>query len=69
MRYCSSMITETLPLENLVTQIRERRAKQVVSPPVKSNWQEAYGTAKDDELSREAARLGEEWRKQENKRR
>lgn len=63
------MTTETLPLETLVSQIRERRARQAVAAPVKSNWQEAFGTAKDDELSREAARLGEEWRKQENQRR
>lgn len=34
----------------------------------KKDWRNAFGILKDDDLSREAARLGAEWRKQENER-
>jgi hypothetical protein len=46
--------------------IREIQAKKKLNPPVaKGTWREAFGTIPDDELSREAARLGEEWRRSE----
>jgi len=40
----------------------ERKAKPVAKP----SWREAFGTMKDDEISREAARLGAEWRAKAN---
>ena len=33
--------------------------------PVKKDWRATVGMMPDDELSREAQRLGEEWRRQE----
>ncbi|MFN0076357.1 MAG: hypothetical protein ACKVY0_07775 [Prosthecobacter sp.] len=55
-------------LETLVTSVRARRAAQG-KPLPKSNWTAVAGTVKDDALFREAARLGEAWRKAENARR
>jgi|LakMenEpi03Aug12_release.lakeMendotaPanAssembly.Ray.scaffolds.fasta_scaffold598605_2 hypothetical protein len=44
--------------------VREIQANKKLNPPVaKKTWREAFGTMPDDELSREAARLGEEWRR------
>jgi hypothetical protein len=46
--------------------VREIQANKKLNPPVaKKTWREAFGTMPDDELSREAARLGEEWRRSE----
>ncbi|HBJ86333.1 MAG TPA: hypothetical protein DDZ88_21250 [Verrucomicrobiales bacterium] len=46
--------------------VREIQAKKKLNPPIaKKTWREAFGTMPDDELSREAARLGEEWRRSE----
>lgn len=63
------MTTETQTLEELVAQVRAKRAAQVVAPVVKSDWQSAFGSVPDGKLFREAAKLGDEWRKQENERR
>jgi hypothetical protein len=35
----------------------------------KGSWRKAFGAMKDDDLSREAMRLGDQWRARENKRR
>ncbi|MBL9177658.1 MAG: DUF3967 domain-containing protein [Verrucomicrobiaceae bacterium] len=52
--------------EKLMSLIREIQAKKKLNPPVaKKTWREAFGTMPDDEFSREAARLGEEWRRSE----
>lgn len=52
--------------EKLLNLIREIQAKKKLNPPVaKSTWRDAFGTIPDDELSREAARLGEQWRRSE----
>ena len=52
--------------EKLLALIRKIQAKKKLNPPVaKTTWREAFGTMPDDELSREAARLGEAWRKSE----
>ena len=46
--------------------IREVQARKAKNPPVaKQTWKEIFGTMPEDELSREAARIGEEWRKSE----
>jgi len=57
----------TVPVdEKLMTLIREVQARKAKNPPVaKQTWKEIFGTMPDDELSREAARIGEEWRKSE----
>lgn len=58
-------------LEQIVTDM-ERRLKALearTTPVAKSTWRDAFGAMKDDELSREAARLGAAWRARENKRR
>ena len=54
-------------LAELQQRVEKREGK--VKPVAKSTWREAFGAMKDDELSREAARLGAEWRARENKRR
>jgi len=52
--------------EKLLTLIREIQARKKLNPPVaKPTWRDAFGTMPDDELSKEAARLGEEWRRSE----
>ncbi len=52
--------------EKLLALIREMQAKRKLNPPVaKPTWRDAFDIMPDDELSREAARLGEEWRRSE----
>ena len=49
-----------------IAMVREIQANKKLNLPVaKKTWREAFGTMPDDELSREAARLGEEWRRSE----
>ena len=59
------MSTETI--EQRLTELTNRveRLEEKVKPIAKPNWREAIGTAKGDELDREAARLGAEWRASE----
>ena len=46
--------------------LREVQARNAKNPPVaKPTWREIIGTSRGDELDREAARLGEEWRRSE----
>jgi len=44
---------------------RLERLEKKAQPVVKTAWREIIGTIPDDEMSREAARFGEEWRKSE----
>lgn len=46
---------------------RLERLEKKVQPVAKPTWRDVVGTIPDDEISREAARLGEEWRKSEGK--
>ncbi len=41
------------------------RLEKKVQDLAKPTWREIIGTIPDDEISREAARLGEEWRRGE----
>ena len=61
----------TKMIEEELAELRQRvkRLEARVRPVAKSTWSEAFGAMKEDELSREAARLGAEWREQENQRR
>ncbi len=52
-----------------VAAVRATRAKRGAAPLPKSGWREVAGTMKDDEVFREAARLGDEWRREANSRR
>ena len=58
-------------LEQEIADLKERVAKLETrqKPVAKPTWREACGAMKDDEMSREAARLGAEYRAQENQRR
>ena len=47
---------------------RVERLEKNVKPVANPMWREAMGSLPDDEISREAARLGEEWRKSESTR-
>ena len=58
---------ENLALRDVIARVRERR-KARPAPLPKSGWLKVAGTVKDDELFREAARRGEEWRKVANER-
>jgi hypothetical protein len=44
---------------------RLERLEKKGRPPAKPAWREIVGTIPDDDISREAARLGEQWRKSE----
>jgi hypothetical protein len=44
---------------------RLERLEKKVEPVAKPAWREIIGILPDDEISREAARLGEQWRKSE----
>ncbi len=47
--------------------LREIQARKAKNPPVaKATWKEIIGTSRGDELDREAARLGEEWKRGES---
>ena len=58
-------------LEHEIAELKQRVAKLEArqKPVAKPTWREAFGAMKDDEMSREAARLGAEYRAQENQRR
>ena len=58
-------------LEQEIADLKKRleRLEAKVKPVAKPTWRDAFGAMKDDEISREAARLGAEYRAQENQRR
>ncbi len=56
-------------LEQKLLDLTRRVEKLEARPVAKQTWREAIGTSKGDEMDREAARLGAEWRAQENLRR
>ena len=53
-----------------IQELKQRLAKLEAQsrPEANSSWRDAFGSMKDDELSREATRLGAEWRATENQR-
>ncbi len=59
---------EEKSVEVLLENARTKREASPAAKP-KANWLAVFGKVPDDELSREAARLGEQWRAQENLRR
>jgi hypothetical protein len=52
-------------LAELATRIE--RLEQTAKPSTKSTWRGVLGAIPDDRISREAAQLGEEWRRSEGK--
>ena len=48
---------------------RVERLEAQKKPLAKPSWEKVIGTSKGDEMDREAARLGAEWRATQNKRR
>ena len=63
------MSTKMLEQKLAKLQQRVETLEAKAKPVTKGNWRDAIGMLKDDDLSREAARLGAEWRARENKRR
>ena len=59
------MSTEMIEQKLVELTERVQRLEERLKPIAKPTWREAFGTMKDDEISREAARLGEEWRRSE----
>lgn len=61
----------TPTIEEELTDLKERvrRLENAAPPrPEAPKWREAFGALKGEPLLREAARLGAEWREQENQR-
>lgn len=59
------MSTETIEQKLTELTARVERLEKKLKPVAKESWREAFGMMPDDEISREAARLGAEWRKSE----
>ena len=59
----------TEAIEQKLTELTERveRLEKKVRPVAKATWREVIGTMPDDDATREAARLGEEWRRSEGR--
>ena len=57
-------------LEREITELKQRldKLEAKAKPVAKATWLEAFGAMKDDDVSREAARLGAEYRAQQNRR-
>ena len=65
--YTQSMSTEMLEQKIVELQQRVETLEARMPPVSKGSWRDAIGFAKDDELFREAMRLGAEWREQANR--
>lgn len=63
------MSTEMLEQKLAELQQRVEMLEAKVKSMAKPTWKKAFGMMKDDDLSRDAARLGAAWRARENKRR
>ncbi len=57
-------------LEREITELKQRldKLEAKAKPVAKATWLEAIGTARGDEMDREAARLGAEYRAEQNRR-
>lgn len=62
------MSNATIEAELTDLKERVRKLENAASPTPSRNWRAAFGALKDEPLLREAAKLGEDWRTQENKR-
>jgi len=67
--HCRMEANVTSPLLERISAVRARRAANAPANLPPSGWRQVAGTVEDDELFREAARLGETWRKEQNQRR
>ena len=63
--HSSTMSAEAIERRLAELTARLERLEKKVQPEAKPTWREIIGTIPDDEISREAARFGEEWRKSE----
>jgi hypothetical protein len=62
------MSTEVLGHEIAALKERLERLEAKVDPKPSQKWRAAVGRIQPNDLTREAARLGSEWRMQENQR-
>ena len=60
------MNSTTIEAELTDLKERVRRLENAAPPQTAPKWRAAFGALKDEPLLREAARLGAEWREQEN---
>lgn len=60
------MSTETIEQKLTELTARVERLEAKLKPVAKPTWRDVIGTSSGDELDREAARLGAEWRAREN---
>ena len=58
-------------MERELAELKQRMEKveAMIHPPASQRWRAVVGSIKPNDLSCEAARLGAEWRAEENKRR
>ena len=65
---CWRMSIETLEKELGDLKERVENLETSAASRAKPMWRDAFGMMKDDDISKEAVRLGAEWRAQENAR-
>ena len=66
MHYFGRMSTKVMEQTIADLQFRIERLEATSQPAAKGSWREMIGFAKDDDLFREAMKLGAEWREQAN---
>ncbi len=62
------MSIEAMEREIAELKLRVEKLEAKTKPVAKETWREAIGTARGDVIDREAARLGAEYRAEQNKR-
>ena len=60
------MSNETMEQKLTELTARVERLEKTHTPAANPDWRQAFGALPDDSVSRTAARLGEEWRKNES---
>ena len=58
-------------MERELAELKQRMEKveATIHPPASQRWRAVVGTIQPNDLTRQAAQLGAEWRAEENKRR
>lgn len=67
MRYFGRMSTKIMEQTLADLQRRVEKLETTSQLAAKGNWRETLGFAKDDDLFREAMKLGAEWREKANR--
>ena len=65
--YSGHMSTKIMEQTIADLQFRVERLEAISQPGAKGNWRETLGFAKEDDLFREAMKLGAKWREKANR--